>query len=443
LSYSRAPTRQPTIEAVAPVTRLTHAIVDHYRKPRVLGLDLLRITASLSIIGFHGNSSVFLGKDLVSEALGHNGYLAVDIFFVLSGWLLTRQVLRMRGSFTNGWAFAWRFWTRRWARILPPYFVVLLVLFLFGNAVLPHVHRDPTLLSPLTLPRLAVHALFLQTLLPPNALGVSWSLVTEEWFYLLLPLVVLVVAPRLRNWQMVMMLGCAVLLTPTFVRVFMLSTQTWRDGMLVTPQARFEGLVVGSLLAAASLGAPWWQTRVMARRRVLFSVGLVAIPVILVAGISHSWAFNIFGLLGFSLAVGLLMPLLSQLRWPQRAPVAAVVLIAYLSELTYPLYLLHMFRPTFKTTSSVTLAVLFAVLLLVAATALHLGVERPFLALRDRDDRERAAHTEERVAWKEPAQPLGPKPLPALPQSGREISYEPHAPDVATVEPTLAPKAAG
>jgi peptidoglycan/LPS O-acetylase OafA/YrhL len=102
-----------------------------------------------------------------------------------------------------------------------------------------------------------------------------------------------------------------------------------------------------------------------------------------------------------------------------------------------------MFRPTFKTTSSVTLAVLFAVLLLVAATVLHLGVERPFLALRDRDDRERAAHTEERVAWKEPAQPLGPKPLPALPQSGREISYEPHAPDVASVEPTLAPKAAG
>jgi len=73
--------------------RLIHTIVDHYRKPRVLGLDLLRITASLSIIGFHGNSSVFLGKNLAFQVLGHNGYLAVDIFFVLSGWLLTRQVL--------------------------------------------------------------------------------------------------------------------------------------------------------------------------------------------------------------------------------------------------------------------------------------------------------------------------------------------------------------
>jgi peptidoglycan/LPS O-acetylase OafA/YrhL len=388
---------------VASVTRLTHAIVDHYRKPRVLGLDLLRITASLSIIGFHGNSSVFLGKNLAFQVVGNNGYLAVDIFFVLSGWLLTRQVLRMRASFTSGWAFAWRFWTRRWARILPPYLLVIGALFLFGNLLLPHLHRDPVLLAPLTFPQLVVHALFLQTLLPPNALGVSWSLVTEEWFYLLLPLVVLFVVPRLRSWQAVMGLGCAVLLIPAVVRVVMLATPE-RASIIYTPQARFEGLVVGSLLAAASLGAPWWETHVLARRRLLFALGLCVMIPILLAGITHSWAFNVFGLLGFSLCIGLLMPWLSQLRWPQAAPAAAVIAIAYLSELTYPLYLLHMFRPTFSTTSSVGLAVLFAIALLLAATALHLGVERPFLALRDRLDTRR-------TAWKEPAEPNAPHVL--------------------------------
>jgi peptidoglycan/LPS O-acetylase OafA/YrhL len=379
--------------------RLIHTIVDHYRKPRVLGLDLLRITASLSIIGFHGNSSVFLGKNLAFQVLGHNGYLAVDIFFVLSGWLLTRQVLRMRSSFTSGWAFAWRFWTRRWARILPPYLLVIMVLFLFGNALLPHLHRDPVLLSSLTFPQLLVHALFLQTLFPPNALGVSWSLVTEEWFYLLLPLVILLIVPRLRSWKMVMGFGCAVLLVPAVVRVIMLATPE-HASIVYTPQARFEGLVVGSLLAAASLAAPWWE-RVIARRQLLFAIGLIVMLPILLAGISHSWAFNVFGLLGFSLCLGLLMPFLSQLRWPQRAPLAGIILVAYLSELTYPLYLLHMFRPTFSTTSSVKLAVLFAVLLLVAATALHLGVERPFLALRDRLDNRR-------MAWKEPAVAAAP-----------------------------------
>jgi peptidoglycan/LPS O-acetylase OafA/YrhL len=383
------------------VSRLTHAIVDHYRKPRVLGLDLLRITASLSIITYHGNPTVFLGKDVVAEVVGNNGYLAVDIFFVLSGWLLTRQVLRMRTSFTSGWAFALRFWTRRWARTLPPYWVVLVVLFLFGHALTVHLHRDPSAVSPLTLPRLLIHAVFLQTLFPPNSLGVSWSLVTEEWFYLLLPIVVLVLAPRVRSWKVVLGLGCAVLLMPSLVRAVVLTTQTWRDGVVVTPQARFEGLVVGALLAAASLGAPWWP-QVMARRRLLFGLGLALSLPILIAGVSHSWAFNVFGILAFNLCVGLLMPFLSQLRWRQGAPVIAVMGVAYLSELTYPLYLLHIFRPQIHDTSP-AMAVVFAALLLVAATALHLGVERPFLALRDREEeRARRATGAPAATWKEP-----------------------------------------
>jgi peptidoglycan/LPS O-acetylase OafA/YrhL len=389
-----------------------HVIVDHYRKPRVLGLDLLRITASLSIITYHANPRVFLGSDVVSDVVGNDGYLAVDVFFVLSGWLLTRQVLRMRSSFTNGWAFALRFWTRRWARTLPPYWVVLILLFLFGQVIIPNLHRDPTAVSPLTLSRLPVHALFLQTVLPPNSLGVSWSLVAEEWFYLLLPIVILLLAVRVRNWKVVLALGCAVLLMPAIIRAAVLATQTWRDGVVVTPQARFEGLVVGALLAVASLGAPWWQTHVMARRRILFGVGVVLTLVILVAGISHSWAFNVFGILAFNLCIGLLMPFLSQLRWRERAPVIAVVAVAYLSELTYPLYLLHVFRPQFHDTSPM-MAVVFAVLLLLAATALHLGIERPFLALRDRHDQTRAHRTAGASAWKEPATAPGGEVEPA------------------------------
>jgi peptidoglycan/LPS O-acetylase OafA/YrhL len=174
----------------------------------------------------------------------------------------------------------------------------------------------------------------------------------------------------------------------------------------------------------------------MARRRLLFGLGLAVIPPILVAGIAHSWAFNIFGLLGFSVCIGLLMPFLSQLRWPQAAPAAAVVGIAYLSELTYPLYLLHMFRPTFRTTSSVTLAVFFAVLLLLAATALHLGVERPFLALRDRYDREHAGRTEERSAWKEPVDLHAP-------EADRPVTRHDQQPsDVIQTERGLSPEAA-
>jgi peptidoglycan/LPS O-acetylase OafA/YrhL len=94
-------------------------------------------------------------------------------------------------------------------------------------------------------------------------------------------------------------------------------------------------------------------------------------------------------LLGFSVGLGLLMPLLSQLRWPGTAPVLAVIGVAYLSELTYPLYLLHAFRihvGTAQGATALATGLLSIVSLFVAASVLHLGVERPFLAWRDRID---------------------------------------------------------
>src|SRR4029077_19887486 len=112
------------------IVGVLQSVFAHYRKPRVLGLDLLRITASLSVIIYHGDAIRALGGRLGS-VFYDDGFLAVDIFFVLSGWLLTRQVLRMRGAFKGTWQFARTFWVRRWARTLPPYWVVLLGMFFF------------------------------------------------------------------------------------------------------------------------------------------------------------------------------------------------------------------------------------------------------------------------------------------------------------------------
>jgi peptidoglycan/LPS O-acetylase OafA/YrhL len=385
--------------------RAWHAIVDHYRKPRVLGLDLLRITASLTIVVYHGNAIGALGRNGASSIIHADGYLAVDIFFVLSGWLLTRQVLRMRGSFASLRSFASTFWIRRWARIIPAYWVVLMILFLFGSRAnrfaLPHE---------LTVSGLIKHAFFLQTLFPPNQYGVTWSLVTEEWFYLLLPLVVVLLVWMRRPWVL-LALGAGALLLSTLVRALMLErTGDW-GYVSLQPQARFEGLVIGALLAAASL-APWWETHVVRRRRWLFALGAPAAALLLIAGVHESWRFYIFGILAFNLAVGLLLPFLSQLRWSTQAPVLAVMATAYLSELTYPLYLLHPIVPRIPWVQQHGLlrllpAVSSLALLLLAASALHLGVERPFLHWRDRRAT-RQRDQRQAAAWKEPAEPLAP-----------------------------------
>lgn len=357
------------------------AIVDHYRRPRVLGLDLLRIVASLTIILYHGDPMALFGRNEVGLIFHTDGYLAVDIFFVLSGWLLTRQALRMRGSFRTPLRLTLTFWARRWARTIPPYLVVLVVILVFGRQL---AERD--LVQPLSFGELLKHALFLQTVVPPNRFAVSWSLVTEEWFYLLLPLMILL-AFTLRSRRLLLGLGVGALLLPTAIRSLLLLSSANSWDVLSQPVARYEGLVVGALLAAASLTLPWWET-VMARRRWLFGIGCLVLAGLLVAGAGDSLWFRIFGLLAFSIFLGFLLPLLSQLHWPKSAPAQAVMGIAFLAELTYPLYLLHTLTKLHWSRAHgqtrLTYALLSIGILLLAATVLHLGIERPFLALRDK-----------------------------------------------------------
>ena len=87
---------------------------------RLAGLDLLRSTAILSVVGFHFFQDVPAPATLafVFSKAG----LGVDLFFVLSGFLITRQAL----SYTQStWQNIFHFWQRRWFRTLPMYFLVL------------------------------------------------------------------------------------------------------------------------------------------------------------------------------------------------------------------------------------------------------------------------------------------------------------------------------
>jgi peptidoglycan/LPS O-acetylase OafA/YrhL len=388
--------------------RLAGTLLAHYRRPRVLGLDLLRIGACATIVIFHGNPIRAFGQNWIGWAFARNGYLGVDVFFVLSGWLLTRQALRMRDAFRSSARFATAFWLRRWIRTLPPYWLVLAGLFAFGSPALPHP------MQPL---QLATHALLLQTVLPPNLFLVSWSLVTEEWFYLLLPPAVLL-ASRLPDRRLRAGLAIGALLFPTGVRAFALLQGLPVSYVFAEPPARFDGLVVGALLAAASLGAPWWLA-VMARRRILFGAGCLGVVGVLFAGVDGSLQFRVVGLLAFNVCIGALLPQLSQLRWPAVTPVAAMMATAFLSELTYPIYLLHRMVPHLHWVEAhgpgrALLAAGSITALLATAAALHLGLERPLLALRDHflpRPRPRVAS----ASWTEPAQ-AGARPL-ATPHS--------------------------
>ncbi len=142
---------------------------------RVQSLDLLRCVAILLVMIFH-----FPKKDGISVfgAAGDIGFLGVDLFFVLSGYLIANQIFT---RILSGQGFSFKiFYLRRAFRTFPSYFVVVALYFLVPefreHSNLPPIWRFLT---------------FTQNFnLSFSAFSQAWSLCVEEHFYLLFPLIV-------------------------------------------------------------------------------------------------------------------------------------------------------------------------------------------------------------------------------------------------------------
>src|SRR5437899_669846 len=152
--------------------------------PRLPGLDLIRAVAISWVMIYH--SSLF---GLASQAnwIVGRGWMGVDLFFVLSGFLIAGQLLRpwargMRPSYS-------RFFARRLLRTFPAFLVVVAAYFL-----VPAV-RDRPDIQPLWQFLTFTENLFFD-ISTPKAFSHVWSLCVEEQFYLLFPAVVALLAIR-------------------------------------------------------------------------------------------------------------------------------------------------------------------------------------------------------------------------------------------------------
>lgn len=141
------------------------------------GLDTLRALAITLVFVYH--YQVFVSHGPTFGWLGNVGWTGVDLFFVLSGYLIGRQVFAgvARGQVLSLPAF----YARRLLRTMPAFWVVLALYFLF-----------PAVMGGKTPPPLWRFLTFTQNwgLQPGTAFSHAWSLCIEEQFYLLLPLLV-------------------------------------------------------------------------------------------------------------------------------------------------------------------------------------------------------------------------------------------------------------
>ncbi|MBK8499887.1 MAG: acyltransferase [Flavobacteriales bacterium] len=349
---------------------------------RVFGLDVMRATAILLVVFWHCIDALCW----FVPCRGLPPYIdGVDLFFVLSGYLIGGILLNYAAMEGVPW---WRrlldFWQRRWLRTLPNYY-----LFLVLNVVLVYTGVTNGMLNHNTWG----YVFFLQNLWKPVDLFFweSWSLVVEEWFYLLFPVALFSVLPVLRVRGRAVFLAITLLFIalPTIERLLMAdavnSVFELEQGARKLVITRLDTIGFGMLAAWLHTGfvLRWRQVRVSLF--LLGVVGMVANAYAYGNGALHfsaTWFFTVNGV-----AMALLLPLLS--TW-QSVPRGGSVVV-FISKVSYALYLVHQPLRAFwnrmfgdaTTPQGVTLWMLYWVASIAIAWLVYRFWEKRFMDLRD------------------------------------------------------------
>lgn len=196
--------------------------------PRLLGLDGLRGISALLVISGHMHDEIW-------RPLG--GTSGVDIFFVLSGFLITSLLLREEEE--NGAISLLSFYIRRSFRILPAYYVVLSIYVVLLFVIRPDSLADKT--ADLT-QNIWLYLFYMNEFQLPGSttFGHSWSLGVEEKFYLLWPWLSMLLLTTMSHRLLVTALSAVAFLT---LHHFVPD---------ISSQIRFDGygeLLLGAVLA--------------------------------------------------------------------------------------------------------------------------------------------------------------------------------------------------
>jgi peptidoglycan/LPS O-acetylase OafA/YrhL len=313
--------------------------------------------------------------------------MGVDLFFVLSGYLIGRQVL---APMARGDALSLRdFYARRAFRILPAFWAVL-VLYL----ALPAFREAPGLEPWWKFAFFLVN--FTIDYTQNQAFSHAWSLCVEEHFYLVFPLLAVWLA-RHADTRRVLLLGAAVVVGGMALRAGVWlhdsaldPARNWFVEDLYYPTwARLDGLLAGVALAAVQVYRPqaWARLGERANACLLAGIGLLAVAFWLCASRIGLLA-NTLGWPVIALALACLVAAGAQPRgWLGRVRVPGT---AWLASVSYSLYLVH--KPIYHLVSvasgdalrGTAAFLVYASASLCGGALLHYLVERPGLLLRDR-----------------------------------------------------------
>ncbi|PZR23032.1 MAG: acyltransferase [Citrobacter freundii] len=355
---------------------------------KLAGLDHLRALAIVLVFLYHYN---LFNHPEWTETFGGFGWTGVDLFFVLSGFLISSQLFT---SIKKGTGLQLKeFYIKRSFRILPAYLFILALYF-----IIPAFRERPGL------PPLWKFLTFTQNLgldlRQTKAFSHAWSLCIEEQFYLLLPFTLLAFS-KMKMLRFGGVLILLLIIGGMLARLFCWQQYLepaigdpgigaiWYKFIYYPTYARLEGLLTGVTIAAIFVFKPALKEVLTKRSNLILLTGLALLTAAyFVCEEQLSFSATIIGFLLVSLGYGGLVaaavsPANFLYRWPSR-------ITARLATLSYAIYLshkaiVHLTQEWLSAQidkSGTTMFFICTITSLLGGLLLHYTIEKPFMKLR-------------------------------------------------------------
>jgi peptidoglycan/LPS O-acetylase OafA/YrhL len=334
------------------------------------GFNALRALAALGVVAAHTLTTSPLTS--LPKFVVENLATGVALFFVISGFLLWRPFAASLGD--RGKVSVRRFFANRALRIVPLYTVVVLVVFFATES-----HPAEALL------RLARALSFTGVYVGDDLLPVAWSLDDEVAFYLLLPVLFLVLMAW-RRPQHRLMLGVGIIGALSIVSLVALAVTPQDQAITGGPLTKFHLFGLGMLLA--SLHVRWPRHGLSTRMLALGAAAVIgSFSISGFAYEQHLYVFNpVCGIASF-LLVGIVAFSGPQARLTRVLSMGPLV---FLGEISYGIYLWHeaihhvLFNEGVLSSSYIPGFLEIAMCTIALATGTYYLVEKPALRLKNR-----------------------------------------------------------
>jgi peptidoglycan/LPS O-acetylase OafA/YrhL len=360
---------------------------------RIFGLDFVRASAIVLVLFSHIYYLIDSSNPLLISISGLFGFLGVELFFVLSGFLIGSILLDHYLEENFNWSSVKTFLKRRWYRTLPNYFLLFFINLLIAfwlNYDISDIWR---------------YLFFIQNIFSYHITfyAESWSLSIEEWTYLFAPLLLLMSKYLFKNRKKI-----GYIVTVLFIILFIhlvrylnftsnqfFDMNTWNTELKSVVLFRLDVVFFGFILAWLH----YYYQQFLKRLSVYFFI--VAIHLFFLQYfvlnalgfdiVSKPLYFHVFYFTLSSITISLAMPVFIFWKTTQSF---ALKPITFLSKISYSLYLFHysVMIVIIKNAlaylsiqlSDLQLIILYFTLTFTASIILYIFYEKPMMDLRDK-----------------------------------------------------------